>query len=236
MSKKQKYAIVIKRNNKFCHAMNIIFTKDGSIYFSFPHSKGWKIQKYLNKRFQIATFRGKKTRLFSYEAINKEPKISFHPREKIVHVNSNNTGRVSEDYQLLNVSRYKDQLFCYLLQVSFPDDPNEYDEFVGNVIDPYKSFVIDYTPVNDHLVIEFILHTKFESVTPLDLPESKVRTFRFWRQFYSEYSPYMLSVFVSTFNTEINKDVTICLNTKSNALFYKLVHETDSIVDSEILK
>lgn len=219
MSKKTTTQIIMKRDNKYYLLMNIIFTKDNSIYMTFPYNGGRYISKEYIKEYDDSEYSEHTINLEDYKKDNIEPKISFHPKDMIVHINSNISRRLGDDYKLLNIAPFNDALFVYLLQVIFPSDINFYDEVdISNYTD---YVIIDYYPNNDYLSLEFIIHTLDCIPTVESLPYSKRRNYRFGYTFDSPYK-YTYSIFVSTFEGEGTSNIIATINTKERVCFYTI--------------
>lgn len=198
--------------------MNFIFESDNSIYITFPSKKGRYISREFIKDYEQKEYSEQVISLREFKKYNIEPKISFHPRNMIVHVNSNISKNISNDYELLNVSPIKGKVFIYLLQVIFPNDISFYDEY--NKTKHSDQLVIQHTPDNDSLSLEFIIHSNDICPTHKSLPFSKNRNYRFGYNFISPYQ-YSYSIFVSTLRTETN-NILINLNTKNAVCIYTI--------------
>ena len=218
MSRKKEYSVILNRNNKFGLIMKIIFANDGSIYFTFPNDNKTSIKSYINRRYSTTIYEGKKIKPYPFENENEEPKISLHPRDMIVRVNSNKSGRISENYEIYNASNDKSLLNCYLMQLTILDDVNRYQ-----VVEPKEGdFIIQYNPFMDHISLEIIIHSKILNVYPTDLPMNKKRTFREYIEYYSKNNPYVCSVFLSTMPVINSNRFLICINSKRENIIYEL--------------
>ncbi|HIS90096.1 MAG TPA: hypothetical protein IAC20_00350 [Candidatus Faecisoma merdavium] len=218
MSKNLVTPILLERNNKKYILMNFVFESDNSIYITFPSKKGRYISKEYIKEYEQKEYSEHVISLQEYRKDNIEPKISFHPRNMIVHVNSNVSKNISNDYELLDVSPIKGKVFVYLLQVIFPNNINFYDDY--NKTKHPDQIVIQHTPDNDSLSLEFIIHSNDIYPTFESLPFSKNRNYRFGYRFDSPYK-YSYSIFVSTLSTE-TKSILINLNTKNMVCMYTI--------------
>ncbi len=218
MSKNLVTPILLERNNKRYILMNFVFGSDNSIYITFPSKKKRFISKEFIKEYEKKDYMEHVILLDEYIKDNIEPKISFHPRDMIVHVNSNISKGLSPNYELLNISPIEDKLFVYLIQVVFPNDVNFFDEY-NNKKHP-NQVLIQYTPNNDSLSLEFIIHSNDIIPVSESLPFSKNRNYMFGYNFDSPYQ-YSYSIFVSTLNTE-TKNILVNLNTKDRNCIYTI--------------
>ena len=149
MSKKLVVPILLERGNKKYILMNFVFEDDDSIYITFPSKKGRHISKGSVKDYNDKKYSEHIIKLEDFDNDNVEPKISFHPRDMIIHVNFNITKNIGKDYKLLNVSLVKEKLSVYPLQVIIPNDINFFDEYNKN---KHQDFVvINHLPNKDSL-------------------------------------------------------------------------------------
>lgn len=218
MAKNLVTPILLERNGKRYILMNFVFESDNSIYITFPSKKGRFISKEFIKEYENKDYSEHVISLEEYTRNNIEPKISFHPRDMIVHVNSNISKELSSNYELLNISPIEDKLFVYLLQVIFPNDINFFDEYNKTKHPDYV--IIQHNHNNDSLLLEFIIHSNDIIPTIESLPFSKDRNYKFGYNFDSPYQ-YSYSIFVSSLNTETN-NILINLNTKDKNYMYNI--------------
>ncbi len=223
MAKNLVTPILLERNKKRYILMNIVFENDNSIYITFPSKKGRYISKRAINEYEDKDYSERVISLEEYNKNNVEPKISFHPRDMIIHVNSNISKGLSSNYELLNVLPIENELFVYLLQVIFPSDINFYDEYNKTKHPDYV--VIQHIPNNDVLSLELIIHSNDIIPTCENLPFSKNRNYAFGCNFDSPYQ-YSCSIFVSTLNTETN-NILINLNTKDYNCVYTIDNKTN---------
>ncbi len=218
MAKNLVTPILLERDNKKYILMNLIFESDDSIYITFPSKKERYISKEIIKEYENKDYSENVFSLKEYNKNNIEPKISFHPRDMIVHVNSNILKKLSSNYDLLNVSPIEDMLFVYLLQVVFPSDINFFEE--NNKKKHSDYIVIQHTPNNDSLSLEFIIHSREFIPTSENLPFSKNRNYI--TSYYID-SPYKYSytVFISTLNSKI-ENIIVNLNTKDKYCIFTI--------------
>lgn len=219
MSKNLETPIIWEYQNKQYLLMNVILTKDNSIYFTFPSNNKRYISKIRMKRFDNTNYVEHNLKLIDYDKENLEPKISFHPKGMIAHVNSNITKKISNDFPLLNISATKSKLITYFLQIIFPANPELYKEYTDT---KHKDkLIIRYLPHNDILNIEIILHSKDIYPDPRYLPPFVIRNFKFYSNLRSPYK-YSYSIFVSTLPNNSSKNIAITLNTKYQYCTYIL--------------
>lgn len=212
--------IFLKSKNKRYILLNVITESDGSIYFTFPKKPKRRLLMGSEKIYSNVSYVQNKRTL---KALDKEkaitdPKISFHPRDMIVHINSNiEKGKISE-YPILNIYGSKNKKMIYLLQVIFPNDLDCFDEYNKHKHNDYIE--IDFTPIDDNFMLEFVIHSSDVEVLPNDLPFSKNREYRFGYNLPCE--QYSFSVFCSTLKNCELKEILININTKEKSCIYLL--------------
>lgn len=214
MSKKVRTSILLKQDNKYYVLTNIIFTKDNSIYCTFPGKYSKYIEKESVSEYINTDYIERERVLNELDLDNEQPKISFHPRDMIVHVNSNITKSISDDYHILNVAD-DSHLFCYLLQIIFPNNLDYYEEYQKDITEEY---VIPYEPNNDSLNLEFIIHDSDIYANESCLPYSKNRRLFMYATCEIDYK-YTYTVFCSRLNT-ITENVIININSKNKNCIY----------------
>ena len=218
MSRKLVTPILLEKGGKKFILMNFVFETDDSIYITFPSKKERYISKFATKSYDESAYSEHIVKLTDFDTDNVEPKISFHPRDMIIHVNSNITKNFGKDYKLLNVSPDKNKLFVYLLQVIFPNNIAFFDEY--NKTKHNDFVVINHISNSDSISLEFIIHSNDIKPTPECLPYSKNRNYCFGYTFDSPYK-YTFSIFVSTIKSETN-NLLINLNTKEIDCIYTI--------------
>ena len=220
MSKNLSTPILLERDGKKYQLMNISFSSnDDSIYITFPSKKTRYISRSSVKEYDKREYSEHIRKLEEYSKNNVDPKISFHPRDMIVHVNSNVTRGISDDYKVLNVFPVEGMISVYLLQVILPSDVSFYDEY--NKTKHSNYVVIQYTPNNDVLCLEFMIHSNEIQPTVNALPINKNRNYRFGYNFDSGRN-YTYSIFVSTLNGCRTNNILIILNTKEKSCIYTI--------------
>jgi len=220
MSKNLSTPILLEHDGKKYQLMNISFaSNDDSIYITFPSKKIRYISKSSIKEYDKRDYSKHTRKLEEYSKDNVDPKISFHPRDMIVHVNSNVTRGISDDYKVLNVFPVEGMISIYLLQVILPSDVSFYDEYSKTKHSNYV--VIQYTPNNDVLCLEFMIHSNDIQPTVNALPICKNRNYRFGYNFDSGRN-YTYSIFVSTLNGCQTNNILISLNTKEKSCIYTI--------------
>lgn len=224
MSKNLVTPILFEKDGKKYKLLNIIFGKENSLYFSFPSKQGRyieleSIKKYTNKNYEEV-----ERTLLPYEKENTEPKVSFHPRNMIVHVNSNISKYLSADYEMLNIHPDKNKLFVYLLQILFPTNVDFYDECTEI---KHEHYIAVQEPPKDEIInLEFIIHTT--GIVPIEeaLPISKARKLKEYYTYESPYE-YTYTLFNSTIKSELNNEIILNLNTNEDSCIYKIKNKTE---------
>ena len=220
MSKNLSTPILLERDGKKYLLMNISFaSNDDSMYITFPFKRKRYISRCSIKEYDKRDYSEHTRKLKKYSKENVDPKISFHPRDMIVHVNSNMSGGISDNYPILNVFPVKGMISVYLLQVILPSDVSFYDEY--NKENKPNYVVIQYTPNNDVLCLEFIIHSNEIQPTRNALPICKNRNYRFGYNFDSGRN-YSYSIFVSTLNGCNTGVILAVLNTKEKSCIYTI--------------
>lgn len=212
--------ILLRRENKRYILLNVIVEIDGSIYFTFPKKPKRHLLMENEKTYsKVAYIQNKRIlKELDKEKAIIDPKISFHPRDMIVHVNTNSTKEKGIDYPILNAFGSEHKKMIYLLQVIFPNDLDCFDEYNKHKHNDYIE--IDYTPVDDNFKLEFVIHSNDVEVFPHDLPYSKNREYRFGYNLPCE--QYSFSVFCSTIKNCDLKEILININTKEKSCIYLL--------------
>lgn len=224
MSKNLVTPILFEKDGEKYKLLNIIFGKENSLYFSFPSKQGRyieleSIKKYTNKNYEEV-----ERTLLPYEKENTEPKVSFHPRNMIVHVNSNISKYLSADYEMLNIHPDKNKLFVYLLQILFPTNVDFYDECTEI---KHEHYIMVQEPPKDEIInLEFIIHTT--GIVPIEeaLPISKARKLKEYYTYESPYE-YTYTLFNSTIKNELNNEIILNLNTNEDSCIYKIKNKTE---------
>ncbi len=219
MSKKLSTPILLERDGKKYQLMNITFSNsDDSIYITFPSKKTRYITRSSIKEYDKKEYSEHVRQLEEYSKNNIDPKISFHPRDMIVHVNSNVSGGISDNYPILNIFPVEGMISVYLLQIILPGDVSFYDEYTKN---KPNYVVIQYTPNNDALCLEFIIHSNEIQPTSNALPICKNRNYRFGYTFDSGRN-YTYSIFGSTLSGSRTGVILMVLNTKEKSCIYTI--------------
>lgn len=198
--------------------MYVIFSKDNSIYFDFPSKNNRCISKFKERKYINKEYCERKVKLKKYKPLIVQSKISFHPRDMILHINSNISRRTTDDYEVLNVSPVDNELMAYVLQIIFTNNENFYDEYNKT---KYNDYIV-VNNLNDNLLsVEFIIHSKNINPTIESLPFSKNRNFQFGYTFDSPYK-YTYSVFVSTLSESKIDNILINVNSKNRNYIYTI--------------
>lgn len=110
--------ILVEVNNTFYKLIYVGFADDGSIYIFFPRKKGYAISKEKDLPEVIA---GKLTiSLDDFPENIFSPYISYHPKSKSVHVNTQDKEIYKLDAGVLNLAKDKGILAFPLCQILFP--------------------------------------------------------------------------------------------------------------------
>ena len=231
MSKKYEVSpILIKDKGKVYRILNIIYSSDNSIYFSFPSNKKRRILTYNEEKFNKENYTESLRNLIEFENENEEPKVSFHapnsehPDSMVVHINSNKIGKIIPTRDVLDVGDNK-EVFIYLLQIIIPNDLSFFDEYNNK---HNKYIEIDNSKLdNETLSLEFIIHSNNINTEEYYLPYSKNRNFRCAKTFITS-NKLTCSVVISTLRNSINNvndSLLLSINTKDTNGLYAIVNE-----------
>ena len=173
MSKSQLTTpILIEDNGKRYKFFYISFEKDGSIYLSFPRKKGYKVKKTKDIVFSI---KGEaKVALEEIKESYVNPRISFHPGKKAIHINCfDNAFKLDSPIQ--NMAENPGKLCIPFAQVIFSHSFDFLDEYQT---DKYKSPLITQIIKQNStasLNYEIWIHSLGTYIDPNDLPIREVR-------------------------------------------------------------
>jgi hypothetical protein len=110
--------VLLESDNTQYKLVYLNFSKDGSIYIFFPRNKGYTIHAQKDIVFPVI---GETT--FSLENTTDHfdsPYISFHPKNKAIHINDKKKLIFKLDTEVLNFSENKDILSFPMCQIIFP--------------------------------------------------------------------------------------------------------------------
>jgi hypothetical protein len=119
MKKELKTAVLIDKKGKLYKLLYLIFSEDGSIYLTYPRKQGYKIVS----NFNVPAPKGKKKKTVEFKRKDSNccrPKISFHPKEMIIHLETDVNKFFNTDKAILN--RGVEALATPLCQVLTPFD------------------------------------------------------------------------------------------------------------------
>ncbi len=220
---KEKTRILVRDNKgKLRRLLNIVYNDDGSIYFIFRKEEKFVISK--NKEVEYTDQNICRTiTLEKVLNVCTNPKFSFHPGKKVIHLMSENRDNFGEDYRLYNSYGNDEKEAYYIFQIIFPKDLDALDEFKKTVND--NCYIINEKDYNEEeaICLEIIVHT--DSMEPNDirvLPESENRRVTDYT-IYNDTFGYTCSLFFSGFKKEIkDKSILVTVNTKEKVIYYVL--------------
>lgn len=202
-----------------------IISPDGSIYFVFPRKKGYIVDKYSENKFYKGDCVVKKRKLRDMNKKYDNPKISFHPGKKVIHISSNKNV-IKYDTNIYNFAPPNYEIY-YLLQIVFPLNYANFDEYKKNINkheililnNNYKLKPDDLSIYNKNLSIELVVHTN-------DILPEPIRKFKrkiiFATTFISPYN-YYVTLFMSELPSKANKensDILVNINTQNKSIMY----------------
>lgn len=231
-SNDNKFPILIEHKGKVLRLMEIVYEKDNSMYFVFPRKKGYKVDKICVKDYskkELAENEHEED-ILQLDNINKiyyNPKISFHPRDMIVHIKSQDNQMVKENYEIYNIAP-TGELFCYLIQIIFPLNFIVFDEYrktkYKNSLNINNHQNIDKSKLNfddNNLSIEIFIHSNDIEPTEKNLPFSLNRDFKYMATFKGD-NLFSHTIVVSEIDANNKDSVLICINTKWHYIVYDL--------------
>lgn len=222
MAKERTRILVRDNKGKLRRLLNIVYEDDGSIYFIFRKKDKFVITK--NKEVEYSDYNGHRTiNLDKVLNVCTNPKFSFHPGKKVIHLMSENRDNFGEDYRLFNSYNLDGKEAYYIFQIIFPNDLDTLDEFKKKVND--NCYIInegDYSE-EESICIEIIVHT--DSIEPNDirvLPKSENRRVTDYT-IYNNTFGYTCSLFFSGFrNNNEDRSILITVNTLEKYICYVL--------------
>ena len=166
--------VLLESNNIQYKLFYLNFSKDGSIYLFFPRNKGYTIRAQKDIVFPVI---GETT--FSLDNTTNHfdsPYISFHPKNKVIHVNDKKKLIFKLDTEVLNLSENKDILSFPMCQIIFPISTDYLDKYMPKKehVTPLNIYVNNRN-LNVGLSIEAWIHPVGTYLDPSDLPLYQVR-------------------------------------------------------------
>ncbi len=205
----------------------ITLSKDGSVYISFPRKSGYKVSSRLDIGFN---FNGYKTfSLIDEETNYKDPKISFHPGKRSIHVSCLDSQRLKADFEAINLSKDQKQCCYRLAQIIFPNDYSVFDDYIGN---KYFSPLIISGELRRKkcLSLEFFIHSSGTYIDKADIPYVERRNIVFFSDFRHFTSSSHCLVIGELVDCEDDKNqnngIIIFLPDKNKGFVFKLVPST----------
>lgn len=163
--------VLVNINNILYKLLYINFSTDGSIYIHFPRKGGYKLIKEVDLPNSIL---GTQSFVFeSSQADYQNPYISFHPRKKAVHINTQDNRIYKIDAEVINLAEDENILLFSLCQIVFSDfshlDTYTSSKYISpyilrsNSLNPSVNLCIEIWvhPVNGYIDISEMPH--FES-------------------------------------------------------------------------
>ena len=226
--------ILLKYKGKDYGILDIVYAPDNSIYFTFPSSRKRIISEFDEKEYDNVEYKEEIRELKVFENDSTEPKISFHaPNEKhpdstIVHINSNIIGKITSNYNVLDVG-VGQETFIYLMQIVIPKNISFFDVY-QNKHNHEKMVEIEYDKLDgETLTFELIIHSSKINRDNYYLPYSKNR--KIHNQIYFETdNDLTCSIIISTLaNSKNSKEpddfLLLVINTDEVSGIYKIVNE-----------
>lgn len=187
--------ILINDNGIIRRIMNVIYEKDGSIYFVFPRKGAYHLNRIRENKYSGR--KHNRVRLKTVKESYKNPKISFHPGKMIMHVMSEDRKNIKSDYNLYNFEKNGD-IGIYFCQILLPKDLSIFD--VYNKTKYNHFFTIENVDLTQGNVgIEVIIHNSGYEYDCCVLPECSTRNF-LYSTVYDSPTPYTCSFFISTYS------------------------------------
>lgn len=159
------FPILMQNGDKVIRLMELVYENDDSIYFIFPRKSGYKIDNVCVKKYTEGEYEERVLDLDKTDVVYNNPKISFHPRDMVVHVKSQFNEKLKDSYEIYNIAP-ENELFCYLVQVIFPLNFDIFDEYnktkYKNILNINNNPNIDVSQMdfsNNNLNVEFFIHS-----------------------------------------------------------------------------
>lgn len=222
MAKSKTRILVRTKDGILRRLINIVYNDDGSIYFIFRNEIKFLISKTKEVVYSEKNVHREIT-LDKVLDVCTNPKFSFHPGKKVIHLMSENRDNFGEDYSLYNSYNQNGKEAYYLFQIIFPKTLSVLDEFKKKVND--DCYIInenDYQE-DESICLEIIVHS--DTIEPNDirvLPESTNRRLTDYTTYNNTFG-YTCSLFFSGFKKNIiDESILITVNTKEKAIYYVL--------------
>lgn len=223
MKNDDKIPILVNCNGKIVRIMQVIFDDDNSIYFTFPRKRGYKInginvKEYLNVDY-CEIVRTLDTDIELY--IN--PKVSFHPRDMIVHTKTSSNVRVEDDFKVFNVLNDNEDFFYYCLQLVLPNDLNFFEDFnKTKYTNKYNiSSLYDIDIIKKNYCIEICIHSSYIEPNESFLPYSKNRNLLCYVTIQAP-KKYSVTLFISDGISSYDDSLLLNINSLDKSMIYTL--------------
>ena len=211
--------IFLEKDGKKYIMCNVVMMEDNSLYLNFPfegnprkvYSTDTHKFKFINDNFAKVNFK-------NYPEENEDVKLSFHPAKMIVHVNSNLTGRISDDYELFNSSGIERKYAFNLFHILLPNDVNFYKEYNRT---RHKNFIALFTEniKSKYIYLEIIVHSN--DIYPDSTCFKSGNGLKIWT--FNSLTSTSYSIGVSEYDGILDeKSIYTIINTKNEALIYKI--------------
>lgn len=217
-------AILAQIANTKKKLLYITLSKDNSIYIIFPRKSGYKVISKLDINFN---FNGYKTFNLVDQKMNyNNPKISFHPGKKVIHVSCIDDARLKSDSEIVDLSGEEGQ-FCYpLAQIVFPNDYSIFDDY--NKSKYFSPLIINGISKNKGcLSLELFAHPSGTYIDVKDIPYSNKRKVVFASDFRHPVSNNCCLVVGSIVDNEDekkpNNGIIIHLSYRKEGFVFKLI-------------
>lgn len=223
MKNEDKIPILANCNGKTIRIMQIIFDDDNSIYFTFPRKREYEINGINVEEYLDVDYCERERTLDTDIELYNNPKVSFHPRDMIVHTKTSSNVRVEEDYKVFNVLNDDNYFFYYFLQLILPSDSSFFDEFnktkYNNKYNLSDLLNIDIN--SKSYCIEICIHSSEIEPDESFLPYSKNRNLLAYLTIESP-KKYSVTLFISDGIKNKGKSMLLNINTLNKSMIYTL--------------
>lgn len=210
--------VLIKlKNNKVVRLLNVIYEKDGSIYFVFPRKKKYLISSIKKHEYGNSG-------IVNLETPDNQfitPKISFHPGKNVIHFIDENRNNIYSDFEVKSLNN--DKFIIYFCQIILPKNLVILDEYKSNY---QKYFTINESVLdNDEcFCIEIMIHESDIFISEGNLPKWDGREFLTDTTFLGN-NKYTCTFFISKFknNNSEENGILINTNTKDCNIIYNII-------------
>ncbi len=213
--------VLIEREGIKYKFLYINFSEDGSIYILFPRTKGYLVKFQKDVSFPI---RGKvQMSLDPVERSFESPYISFHPREKVIHINTPEKEVFQYDVPVLNMAEDGGLVFP-LGQIILSPNNGFLDVYQRDKYPKPLVFGLSKASPKVALSIEIWIHPVGTYIDPEDFPlrtvrEKETRPLGFSRFENATLKHYTCTVFASEITSEGNNE-RIVISVQNNARPY----------------